>query len=108
AVPSFLPDPSSPDYKTELSELVRALGEQKKGTLGLFTSYVLLRQVYDALRDPLQLEQVPLLGQGIDGSRHALINRFKEGGAVLLGTDSFWEGVDVPGDALQYVVITKL
>lgn len=108
AVPSFLPDPSSPDYKVDLASLMQALGKQKRGTLGLFTSYVLLRQVYDALRDPLQLEQVPLLGQGIDGSRHALINRFKNGGSVLLGTDSFWEGIDVPGDALQYVVITKL
>ncbi|MGH1363819.1 MAG: helicase C-terminal domain-containing protein [Calditrichia bacterium] len=108
AVPAFLPDPASPDYKVKLASLMAEVAKEKRGVLGLFTSYVLLRQIYESVRDPLQAQAIPLLGQGMDGSRHALINRFKKGGSVLLGTDSFWEGIDVPGDALQNVFITKL
>ncbi|MCK5119553.1 MAG: hypothetical protein KAQ78_08220, partial [Candidatus Latescibacteria bacterium] len=50
-----------------------------------------------------------LLGQGLDGSRTHIIGQFKEDRtSVLFGTDSFWEGVDVPGEALELLVITKL
>ena len=46
--------------------------------------------------------------QGVDGSRRALLERFAQGRAVLLGTQSFWEGVDLPGDMLRCVVIARL
>jgi Rad3-related DNA helicase len=49
-----------------------------------------------------------VLTQGIDGSRRALLERFAAGRAVLLGTQSFWEGVDLPGDLLRCVVIARL
>jgi len=49
-----------------------------------------------------------VLTQGIDGSRRALLERFMAGQAVLLGTQSFWEGIDLPGDLLRCVVIARL
>src|SRR5258708_18646727 len=51
---------------------------------------------------------IAVLTQGVDGSRRAILERFAAGGAVLLGTQSFWEGVDLPGDQLRCVVIAKL
>ena len=94
------------DLKTTLIELAK---RYRKGTLVLFTNYSALNEVYFDLKNQFKQLQIPLLAQGQDGSRHALLARFKrEKPAFLLGADSFWEGVDVPGDALQMVVITKL
>jgi len=85
-----------------LVDLHRAL---RRNGLVLFTSYELLRAVHERIRD-----QVPTLAQGADGSRTSLIERFRRGrgGSLLLGTDSFWEGVDLPGEELEYVVVTRL
>jgi DNA polymerase-3 subunit epsilon/ATP-dependent DNA helicase DinG len=57
---------------------------------------------------PLEESGIAVLTQGIDGSRRALLERFAAGRAVLLGTQSFWEGIDLPGDILQCVVIARL
>ncbi len=109
-VPSFLPDPASPQYTSELKKLLEKMAvEMPRGTLVLFTAYSMLNNVYQGIRHTFDSEDVLLLGQGIDGGRHAIINRFKsQEGAFLLGTDSFWEGIDVPGKALEQVLITKL
>ena len=65
--------------------------------------------VYKAIQEPLEEQGIAVLGQGIDGSRRNLLERFKEfPRTVLLGTTSFWEGVDVVGDALSVLVIAKL
>jgi ATP-dependent DNA helicase DinG len=73
----------------------------------LFTSYASLRRVAAELGATLG-HRWPLLVQG-QGQRDALLRRFREcGNAILLGTDSFWEGVDVPGRALRVLVLTKL
>lgn len=79
-------------------------------TLILFTSYTMLRQVYEGIKELLDGEGFTLLGHGIDSSnRTKLIKKFKESDqAVLLGTNSFWEGVDVPGHALSSLVIVRL
>jgi DNA polymerase-3 subunit epsilon/ATP-dependent DNA helicase DinG len=77
--------------------------------LALFTSTTALRQTYHALEEPLEEQEIVLLGQGLDGSRRSVLQRFRDTPrAVLLGTSSFWEGVDVVGDALSVLVITKL
>jgi DNA polymerase-3 subunit epsilon/ATP-dependent DNA helicase DinG len=77
--------------------------------LVLFTSTAALRQTYRAVEEPLEEQEIVVLGQGIDGSRRAVLQRFRETPrAVLLGTSSFWEGVDVVGDALSVLVIAKL
>ncbi|GGD68918.1 ATP-dependent DNA helicase DinG [Paenibacillus nasutitermitis] len=94
--------------------LVKSLGEaaiQTKGRmLVLFTSYRMLRQVYDPLKEVLAPSGIQLLGQGIDsGNRSKLTRRFQQQAAsVLLGTSSFWEGVDIPGDALTCLAIVRL
>ncbi len=79
------------------------------GSLVLFTSYADLRHVADALGPVLAAAGRPLLCQGADLSRTALADRMREAGnAVLLGTDSFWTGIDIPGPALSQVIITRL
>jgi ATP-dependent DNA helicase DinG len=77
------------------------------GMFVLFTSHAALRRVAGLLRGALD-PRWPLLVQG-EAPRETLLRRFREAGnAVLLGTDSFWEGVDVPGRALRVLVLTKL
>lgn len=94
--------------------LVQSLAETAIATRGrmmvLFTSYKMLRQVYDPLKEALSGNDISLLGQGVDsGSRSKLTRRFQEAKAtVLLGTSSFWEGVDIPGEALTCLAIVRL
>jgi Rad3-related DNA helicase len=77
--------------------------------LVLFTSRGHLHRSYNELRDVFAQRGVTLLAQGVDGSRNILLRRFREEvTSVLFGTDSFWEGVDVPGNALELVVIVRL
>lgn len=112
-VPTWLPEASGYQvdaFARELAALVADACERfGRGTLILFTSYTLLSRCQTALQQALDTERFPLLVQGLDGSRHELLERFRrERKAVLLGVDSFWEGVDVPGEALQILVMTKL
>src|SRR5690606_15195956 len=74
----------------------------------LFTSFALMERAKAALAKPLAREGKELLVQG-EAPRSRLLDAFRRGeAAVLLGTDSFWEGVDVPGEALSLVVLTRL
>jgi ATP-dependent DNA helicase DinG len=109
-IPSFLPDPSHPAFSGNISDLLsEILTVYKRGTLVLFTSYSLMQACYTALKEPLRRSGLTLLCQGQDVSRTHLTRRFREEHtSVLFGTDSFWEGVDVPGEALELLVITKL
>ena len=93
-----------PDAARLIEDLARALGGR---TLVLFTSHATLRDAASRL-GALESEGLAVLTQGIDGSRRALLERFTQGRAVLLGTQSFWEGVDLPGDILRCVVIARL
>jgi ATP-dependent DNA helicase DinG len=75
----------------------------------LFTSYESLRQAEARLAVALRPQGVAIYSQADGLPRNQLLEQFKaDPRAVLLGTDSFWQGVDVPGDALQNVIITKL
>ncbi len=110
AVPSYLPDPRSVEFRDSVKEILTQLAtEHPRGTLTLFTSYAMLNEMYTSLRLTYESENVSLLAQGISGNRHMLINEFKRNPrSVLFGTDSFWEGIDVPGEALEILLITKL
>jgi ATP-dependent DNA helicase DinG len=78
-------------------------------TLILFTSYEQLRRTANAITDPLAADGIFVFEQGEGASRHALLETFRSTDqAVLLGTRSFWEGVDVPGPALSVLVIVRL
>jgi ATP-dependent DNA helicase DinG len=105
-VPRGMPEPSSPGYVAAVVELAaRILGYTRGRAFLLFTSHRALREAADQL--PRRLDY-PLLVQG-SAPRGQLIERFRAlGNAVLLGTASFWEGVDVRGEALSCVIIDKL
>ena len=106
----FMPSPKSAGFQEAVDSFLEdlAIGVQR-GTLALFTSYSMLNRTHSALSSPLKSQGIPLLGQGIDGGRTSITDRFKlEGQAMLLGTDSFWEGIDVPGEALQVLGIVRL
>ena len=75
----------------------------------LFTSYALMRQITSQLTTWLTQQNLALYSQAEGLPRNVMLERFKTNPrSVLFGTDSFWQGVDVPGDALQNVIITKL
>jgi DNA polymerase-3 subunit epsilon/ATP-dependent DNA helicase DinG len=77
--------------------------------MALFTSYKQLSDTAEAIERPLAEAKIQILAQSDGASRQQLLEQFKQvdGRTVLLGTRSFWEGVDVPGEALQAVVIVK-
>ncbi|MBK1618160.1 helicase [Lamprobacter modestohalophilus] len=104
--PSEMPDPSAPGYTTRVIEVASEVVRLSRGrAFLLFTSHRALRQAAAQLESHLEY---PLLVQG-SAPRGELIERFRQlGNAVLLGTSSFWEGVDVRGEALSCVIIDKL
>ena len=80
-----------------------------KSILALFTSYNTLGNVYRVLQPELINSGVTLLAQGMGSSRTSILEQFRKlKGSILLGTDSFWEGIDVVGDLLEVLVISKL
>ena len=108
-LPEGMPDPGAADYTEAVLEQVRPLLEASDGgAFLLFTSHRALRIAARVLRAGDWPAAWPLLVQN-DAPREQLLRRFRESGrAVLLGTASFWEGVDVQGVALRLVVIDKL
>ncbi len=109
-VANDIPEPNVHGYQQALD---RAIINTAKATGGrmlvLFTSYAALKKTAQAITNPLAKEDIYVYEQGDGASPNALLESFKSTErAVLLGTRSFWEGVDVPGDSLQVVFITKL
>lgn len=109
-VPTDLPEPNSPNYAQTLHRALIDLARATRGRmLVLLTSKSQLRGVYRAISDPLANDDIVVLGQYMDGGRRQLLERFKTAErCILLGTQSFWEGVDVPGPALSCLVIARL
>jgi ATP-dependent DNA helicase DinG len=102
--------PDDPDFEEELPEwLHRSLLRSKGKALVLFTSARLLQSMADRLQAQLDSDGLTLLLQAGAVSRHSLLEEFKRDvSSVLFGLDSFWMGVDVPGEALEHVIITRL
>ncbi len=110
-VPQDMPDPDQPEYQTILDRTLTSLALATEGRLlVLYTSHRGLRRSYWALSGPLGRAGMLVLGQGIDGGRDRLLSVFRETDVpcVLLGTRSFWEGIDVPGPALSALVVARL
>jgi ATP-dependent DNA helicase DinG len=106
-----MPDPASDDlYEKRCIEAIQHYAGRTDGrTFVLFTSYYMLRRIAAGLQRWLTSRNLRLLSQADGTPRTQLLTHFKANPrAVLLGTDSFWQGVDVPGDALQTVIIAKL
>ena len=110
-VPPNLPDPNTPDYTAAVVAAALPVVEASRGrAFLLFTSLRAMREAHGLLQDEFKKRgwDYPLLVQG-EGSRTELLQRFRSlGNAVLVGSQSFWEGVDVRGDALSVVMIDKL
>jgi len=110
-VPQQLPEPNTPDYTHAVVEAALPAVEASRGrAFLLFTSLRAMREAHGLLTEEFKRRgwDYPLLVQG-EGSRTELLLRFRElGNAVLIGSQSFWEGIDVRGDALSLVMIDKL
>lgn len=105
AILSYLPEPDDPQYPQALAETVRrALAKAPVKAMALFTAKRALDQVHACLAG------FPHLAQGWDGERDQLLRRFRQTPppALLLGLESFWEGVDLPGKELELLVVARL
>ena len=107
-----LPDPSfdRDGFERVSTEMIQRYVLRSKGrAFVLFTSYSALRQAAEALTPWLTEQNMQLISQGDGLPRHQMLEQFKDNPeSVLLGTDSFWQGVDIPGDGLTNVIIPKL
>jgi ATP-dependent DNA helicase DinG len=105
-LPPNMPDPREPDFPEAAADCIRRVLEITRGrAFCLFTSYSQMRDLYERL---LPVLDFPLLLHGT-APRKALLEQFRETpNAVLFGTSSFWQGVDVQGEALSCVIIDKL
>ncbi|MBN2055562.1 DEAD/DEAH box helicase family protein [bacterium] len=108
-IPTDVPNPNSREYSDALTahamELLRVSGGS---AFLLFTSFAMLNRTFRALEGPLRELNITPLRQG-DEDRHRMFERFREDiTSTLFGTDSFWEGVDAPGETLRMVILTKL
>ncbi len=108
-IPTDAPAPDQPGYREFLSRFIaEALRASGGAGLVLFTSYALLHDLYSTVSPLLSPLGIRVLKQGED-DRTRLLNRFREDTAsVLFATDSFWEGVDAPGETLQTVILCRL
>jgi Rad3-related DNA helicase len=109
-VPNDMPEPGQQGYQKAIET---ALGDLLLATRGralvLFTSHSQLQTTYRALAPKLEQEDVLVLAQGLDGSRRQVLDTFKtQERMALFGTKSFWEGIDVVGEALSCLAMTRL
>jgi ATP-dependent DNA helicase DinG len=108
-IPSDMPEPHHHDYELKLYQFCyETIKATQGGVFILFTSYDQLHKMADKLKTSDLLHTINLLIQGTDSKQNLLTSFKGDDHSVLLGTDSFWEGVDVQGDKLRAVIITKL
>ncbi|HAM45762.1 MAG TPA: exonuclease, partial [Propionibacteriaceae bacterium] len=109
-IPTDIPEPRQPYHQKAVEDVLRAVSLALEGrTLALFTAYTQLRATARAIAPELEAHEIIVYEQGDGTSRNQLLESFKKSSrAVLLGTRSFWEGIDVTGDALSCVFIMRL
>lgn len=109
-LPDDVPFANENGYQPALNDSIVRLCTASGGrALILFTSYAALRATYAPVKAALQRANIAVYAQGMDGGAKALVDRLRATErSVIFGTSSFWEGIDVPGDALSMLIITKL
>ncbi len=109
AIPTDIPEPGRPGFTEAVRDISeRALLLADGRSFVLFTAYSLLRRIHGELAPVLSAQGYRILRQG-EATRHRLLEQFgQDPTSVLFATDSFWEGVDVPGRALEQVIIVRL
>jgi ATP-dependent DNA helicase DinG len=105
-----MPEPSHKEYQATMARWIAHFLDRSRGrAFVLFTSYGSMTAMAELLEDHCDERGWRLLVQGRGMARHQMLNEFKKDThSVLFGTDSFWTGVDVPGEALSNVIITRL
>ncbi|MBI5472749.1 MAG: DEAD/DEAH box helicase [Ignavibacteriae bacterium] len=105
-----MPEPDAAGFATALPHWIMQSIDRSKGkALVLFTSTLLMQSIARQLAHEFAGRGITLLVQGFDYQRHELLKEFKRDvHSVLFGLESFWQGVDVPGEALEHVIITRL
>jgi len=109
-LPKDMPDPNSRSYQEAVQQAMidvcRAAGGR---TMGLFTSHAAVQATRSGIKEELESLGFKVLAQGVDGTPRNLLTSFMQNPkSVLLGTASFWEGVDIPGGALKALVVARL
>ncbi len=109
-IPAYLSDPGEDDFIEQVSQFIKdIIIPEERGTLVLFMSYKHMKGVYQQVSSDFEKLGRELLMQGFGKSRKKLLTLFRENkNSVLFGTGSFWQGIDVPGESLEIVVIEKL
>jgi len=109
-IESSLPNPNDHRFTAAAAEAIKKYLTKTDGSaFVLFTSYSMLKSMAQMLGEWMDEHDMKLLCQGSGTDRITLLEEFKDdAGSVLFGTDSFWQGVDVPGEALSNVIIVKL
>src|SRR5207248_103063 len=109
-IPNDIPEPNMPQYQRHLDDALLQLATMLEGQLVvLFTSHAALRSSYAAIKPILESRGILVLGQGVDGSPRQLWQIFqKQERIVLLGTGSFWEGLEEMSRTPTCIVITRL
>ncbi|MGE5592182.1 MAG: ATP-dependent DNA helicase [Betaproteobacteria bacterium] len=108
AVPCDLPHPQDPEFQDAAAGAIIDIVKASRGrAFVLFTSMDMLYHIHEVLRVGLEGTGIPVFRQG-DMPRHLMLAHFRQKPGVLLGADSFWQGVDVPGEALSCVILVKL
>jgi ATP-dependent DNA helicase DinG len=109
AVDTLAPGPTAPSYRAYVDEAIPRLIEASQGhALVLFTSYEAMKSAFEAAKPKMAELGITMFRQG-ENERSKLLEAFKSDlSSVLFATDSFWEGIDAPGETLQLVIICKL
>ena len=109
-LPTMFPEPNANNYQEELDKIIFKNVLSANGrAMVLFTSYKSLRNTQKSLKTKLEEYNINVLAQGVDGNPYQIIKRFKKNPkSLILGTLSFWEGVDIEDGSLDLLIITKL
>jgi len=109
-LPTMFPEPNANNYQEELDKIIFENVLSSNGrAMVLFTSYKSLRNTQKSLKRKLEEYNINVLAQGVDGNPYQIIKRFKKNPkSLILGTLSFWEGVDIDDGTLDLLIITKL
>lgn len=109
-IPNDMPEPSAPNYVERAAQAIGEAAAAAGGrTMALFTSYAALGDTAESMREWTRERGIELLAQGGEASPYQMIQKFRSNPkSIILGTASFWEGVDLPGDSLQVLVVARL
>ena len=109
-IPEDMPEPDQWAYPPAVEQAITDAAVAADGrTMALFTSHAALQAAASGVRSNLRAQGITVLAQGIDGTPHQLVRRLiDEPRSVILGTSSFWEGVDLAGDVLKVLLLARL